>query len=47
MNMIADIEYTFKDCGVHVDNDIVNGRLYRVYKGKVIIGFTTEDGGFV
>ncbi|CAG2240460.1 unnamed protein product [Mytilus edulis] len=39
------IEYTYRDCDVQVDDATSNGRSYRVNKGKVIVGFNSEDGG--
>ncbi|XP_052082895.1 uncharacterized protein LOC127720355 [Mytilus californianus] len=40
-----DIKYSQKDCKVHLNSIFVYGGGYRVYKGKVMTGFTTFDNG--
>ncbi|XP_052082861.1 uncharacterized protein LOC127720331 [Mytilus californianus] len=40
-----DIEYYDKDCTEHLNTVAIDGGSYRVFKGKVMTGFTTFDNG--
>ncbi|XP_071121758.1 uncharacterized protein [Mytilus edulis] len=40
-----DITYSKEDCTVQLNNDLINGRSYRISKGKVMVGSKTLDGG--